>query len=110
MQDNRGLRRWEMRAFWATSTLAGTFLALIAWFLVSGLLAHMLGLPEAAAQAAGAGVAFLLGLGTLFPVLRTQARLEESPKGMSFKRHVLSSLVGLVVCALVFFALRAAGL
>lgn len=104
MKDCLDLTRWEMRAFWATSTLAGTFLALIAWFLAPGLI-HALGLPEAAAHAAGAGIAFLLGFWTLYPVLRVQARLDESPV-MSFRRHVLSSVVGLVVGASVLLALR----
>jgi hypothetical protein len=110
MKDSHGLTQWEMRAFLATSTLAGSFLALLAWFLVPALLAHVLGLPQAAAQAAGAGLAFLLLFWTLYPALRTQARLDESPGVLPFKRYVLSSLLGLVVAALVVFGLRAAGL
>ena len=106
MKDGHGLTRWEMRAFLATGILAGTFLGLLAWLLISRLLAPLLDLPETAGQAAGAGLGFLLLMWTGYPALRTKARLEES-RVLSFKRYFLSSLVGLVVGAVVVVALRA---
>lgn len=98
-----GLTRWEMSAFWITSTLTGALLMLLVGFVTPRLLAPVLVLP----LGVWAGLGFLvLGL-ALYPVMRTEARLAQPTRGLSFKRFLIAMLLGSVVGALVFLAWRA---
>jgi uncharacterized membrane protein YdjX (TVP38/TMEM64 family) len=99
----RGLTRWEMNAFWAMSVLAGAFLMLLVGFVIPRLLAPVLGLP----LVVWAFLAFLvLGLAQ-YPVRRTEARLAQPTREISFKRFLIAMLLGSAVGALVFLALGA---
>jgi hypothetical protein len=98
-----GLTRWEMSAFWTTSVLAGALSMLLVGFVIPRLLAPVLVLP----LVVWAGLAFLaLGL-LLYPVMRTEARLAQPTRVLSFRRFLIVMLVGSAVGALVFLGLRA---
>lgn len=104
--DGPGMTRWEMNAFWAMSALGGGLLAGVTVLVIPRLLAPVLVLPFGV----WAALAFLvLGL-AMYPAKRTQARLAQPSRKISFKRWLMALLAGLVVAALVYFALRAIGL
>lgn len=97
------LTRWEMRAFWTASTLAGALLAFLVGFLIPRLLAPVLRLPLVVWSV----LAFLVVGLALYPVMRTDARLAQPTRELSFRRFLTGALLGSVVSALVFLALRA---
>jgi hypothetical protein len=99
----RGLTHWEMNAFWATSALAGAFLMFLVGFLIPRLLAPVLVLPPVV----WAGLGFLVLMLPMYPVRRAEARLAQPTRELSFKRFLMAMLLGSVVGALVFLALRA---
>jgi uncharacterized protein YybS (DUF2232 family) len=102
----RGLTRWEMNAFWAMSALGGALLAVLVVLVIPRLLAPVLVLP----RGVWAALAFLvLGLAQ-YPAMRTQARLAQPTRKISFERFLRALLLGLVVAALISFAFRAIGL
>lgn len=100
------MTRWELNAFWAMSALGGALLALVTAFLIPRLFAPVIVLPFGVWLA----LAFLVLGSALYPARRTQARLAQPSRNISFKRFLMADLVGLTVAALVYSALRAIGL
>lgn len=98
-----GFTCWEMNAFWATSALAGAFLMLVVGYVIPRLLAPLLVLPPVV----WAFLAFLVLMLPMYPVRLAEARLAQPTRELSFRRFLMAVLLGSVVGALVFLALRA---
>lgn len=101
----RGLTRWEMNAFWATSALSGAFFMLVVGFVIPRLLEPVLALPPVV----WVFLALLVFLLPMYPVRRLELRLMRPARRLSFSRFLMAMLIGSVVGTLVFVALHAIG-